>query len=159
MKNQRNSTCSKLNKNHTPTVGYSLGIQKMEGSKIPNFIHQTNREGHIHLNHTIKPCNGLSNDWIKGNSTCSKLNKNWTPTVGYSLGFQKIESSKTPNVIHQTRREGHTDLTHNIKPCIGCSSEWRNNEIQLAQNWIETTLRQWAIALESKKLKVLRHQN
>ena len=31
---------------------------------------------------------------------------NRTPTVGYSLGIQKIEGYKTPNVIHQTRREG-----------------------------------------------------
>ena len=49
--------------------------------------------------------------------------KNRTPTLGYSLGFQKIEGTKSPNVIHQTRREGHTDLNHTIKPCIGCSSE------------------------------------
>ena len=32
-----------------------------------------------------------------------------------------------------TRREGHTGHNHTIKPCIGCSSEWRNKDIQLAQ--------------------------
>ena len=46
--------------------------------------------------------------------------KNRTPTLGYSLGF---EGTKTPNVIHQNGREGHTGLNHTIKPCIGCSSE------------------------------------
>ena len=39
--------------------------------------------------------------------------------LGYSLGFQKIEGTKTPNVIHHTRREGHTGLNHTIKHCIG----------------------------------------
>ena len=35
-----------------------------------------------------------------------ETDKNLTPTLGYSLGFQKIEGTKTPNVIHHTRREG-----------------------------------------------------
>ena len=39
------------------------------------------------------------------------------------LGFQKNEGTKKPNVIHYTRREGHTGLNHTIKPCIGCSSD------------------------------------
>ena len=54
--------------------------------------------------------------------------KNRTPTLGYSLGFQKIEGAKTTNVIHHRRREGHTGL------CIGCSSERRKKEIQLDRN-------------------------
>ena len=49
--------------------------------------------------------------------------KNRTPTLGYSLGFRKIEGTKTPNVIHHTRRDGHTGLIQTIKSCIGCSSE------------------------------------
>ena len=49
--------------------------------------------------------------------------QNRTLTLGYSLGFLKMEGTKTPNVIHHTRREGHTGLNHTIKPCIGCSSE------------------------------------
>ena len=64
----------------------------------------------------------------QGNEEKKKFNlietdKNLTPTLGYSLGFQKIEGTKTPNVIHHTRREGHTGLNHTIKPCNGCSSE------------------------------------
>ena len=92
------------------------------------------------------------------NSTSSKRRKNRTPTLGYSLGFQKIEGTKTPNVIHHTRREGHTGLNHTIKPCIGCSREWRKKEIQLALNGEKIALRHWVIALDSKKLKVPRHQ-
>ena len=78
--------------------------------------------------------------------------------TGYSLGFKKIEDTKSPNAIHHTRREGHSCLNHTIIPCIGCSSEWRNKEIQLARNWIKIALRHWPIALDSKKLKVPRHQ-
>ena len=40
-----------------------------------------------------------------------------------ALDSKKIEGTKTPNVIHHTRREGHTGLNHTIKPCIGCSRE------------------------------------
>ena len=47
-------TCLNLNRNCTPTVGYNLGIQNIEGSKISKFIHQTSREGYTDLNHTIK---------------------------------------------------------------------------------------------------------
>ena len=94
----------------------------------------------------------------KRNSTWSKLSKNRTPTLGYSLGFQKIEGNKTPNVIHHTCREGHTGHNHTIKPCIGCSREWRKKEIQLDRNWAKIALRHWVIALDSKKLKVPRHQ-
>ena len=84
------------------------------------------------------------------NSTCSKLSKNHTPTLGYILGFQKIESSKTPIVIHHTRREGHTTLNRTIKPCIGCSSEWRNKEILVARNWTEIELWQHIAAVDSR---------
>ena len=159
MKKQRNPTWSKLRKNRTPTLGYSLGFQKIEGTKTPNVIHHTRREGHTGLNHTIKHCIGCSSELKKKrNSTWSKLRKNRTPTLGYSLGFQKIEGTKTPNVIHHTRREGHTGLNHTIKLCIGCSREWRNKEIQLALNGEKIALRHWVIALDSKKLKVPRHQ-
>ena len=149
------TTLSKLSKNHTPTLGYSLGFQKIEGSKTPNVIHHRRREGHAGLNHIIKPCIGCSSEW---RTTWSKLSKNRTPTLGYSLGLQKIEGTKTHNVIHQRRREGHAGLNHTIKPCIGCSSEWRKKEIQVDRNWAKITLRHWYIALDSKKLKVPRHQ-
>ena len=213
MKKQRNSTCSKLNKNRTPTLSYSLGFQKIEGTKTADVIHHTRREGHSGLNHTIKPCISewrnkeiqLARNWTKialrhwaialdskklkvprqqmlytthvekvivvstipsnlaldapvnEETTCSKLNKNRTPTstLGYNLGIQKIEGTKTPNVIHHTRGKGHSGLNHTIKPCIGCSSEWRNKD---ARNWTKIALRHWAIALDSKKLKVPRHQ-
>ena len=53
------------------------------------------------------------------NEETKKLNlleteKNRTPTQGYSLGFQKIEDTKTPNVTHHTLREGHIGLNHTI---------------------------------------------
>ena len=95
---------------------------------------------------------------VNEESSCSKLNKNLTPTLGYSLGIQKIEGTKISNVIHHTRREGYCGLNHTIKLCIGCSSEWRNKESNLARNWTKISLQNWAIALDSKKLKVLRHQ-
>ena len=159
MKKKRNSTWSKLRKNRTPTLGYSLGYQKIEGTKTPNVIHHTCREAHTGLNHTIKHCIGCSSEWRKKEI---QLDRNWeknrTPTLGYSLGFQKIEGTKTPNVIHHTRREAHTGLNHTIKHCIGCSSEWRKKEIQLDRNWEKIALRHWVIALDSKKLKVPRHQ-
>ena len=154
MDKKRNSTWSKLSKNRTPTLGYSLGLQKIEGTKTPNVIHHRRREGHAGLNHIIKPCIGCSSEW---RTTWSKMSKNRTPTLGYSLGFQKIEGTKTHNVIHHRRREGHAGLNHTIKPCIGCSSEWRKIEIQLDRNWAKIALRHWAIALDYKKLKVPRH--
>ena len=50
----------KLKRNRTPTVG--LGIQKIEGSKIPNVIDQTNRVGQTDQTHPINPCIGCSSD-------------------------------------------------------------------------------------------------
>ena len=131
MKKQINSTFSNLNKNRTPTLGYSLGIQS---SKTQNVIHQTCREGHTDLNHTIKPSIGCSSEWRNKEI---KPAPNWTKIAlrHWVIAFdsKKMEGLKTPNVIHQTGREGHTDLNHTIKPCIGCSSEWRNKEIQPEQ--------------------------
>ena len=45
VKENKYSTCSNLNRNSTPTVGYSVGIQIIEGSKISKCIHQKSREG------------------------------------------------------------------------------------------------------------------
>ena len=154
MKKQRNPTWSKLRKNRTPTLGYSLGFQKIEGTKTPNVIHHTRREGHTGQNHTINPCIGCSREWRKKEI---QLDRNWE-NIALRLGFQKIERTKTPNVIHHTRREGHTGLNHTIKLCIGCSSEWRKKEIQLDRNWEKIALRHCVIALDSKKLNVPRHQ-
>ena len=94
----------------------------------------------------------------KRNSTWSKLSKNRTPTLGYSLGFQKIEGTKTPNVIHHTRKKGHTGHNHTIKPV-----HWMLKGMKKKRNstWSKQTKishQHWAIALDSKKLKVPRHQ-
>ena len=51
----------------------------------------------------------------------------------YSLGIQKIEGSKTPNVIHQTRREGHTGLNHTIISKLALDDEETKKF-----NWLET---------------------
>ena len=153
MKKQRNPTSSKQRKNRTPTLGYSLGFQNIEGTKTPNVIHHTRRESYTGLNHTIKPCIGCSREW-RNKEIQLALN-------GEKIAlrhWQKIEVTKTPNVIHHTRRESYTGLNHTIKPCIGCSREWRNKEIQLALNGEKIALRHWVIALDSKKLKVPRHQ-
>ena len=71
----------------------------------------------------------------KRHSTCSKMSKYRTQTLGYSLGFQKIEGTKTPNVINHTHVEKVilvSTIPSNL--CIGCSREWRKKEIQLDRN-------------------------
>ena len=83
------------------------------------------------------------------------LNTNRTQSVGYSLG---IQGSKTPSVINQKHREGHTDRNHTINLALDAPVNEETKNFNLLETEQKSHSDTGLIALESKKLMVQTHQ-
>ena len=92
----------------TLTLGYSLGMVKIEAFDNSHFMHQTVRGRHTD---SIVSSMACIFDF-KYNFLCNqKLINVRTLTLAYSLGIVKIEAFDNSNFMHQTVRSGHTDHT------------------------------------------------
>ena len=114
----------KLINNRTLSVGYSLGMVKIEAFDNSHFIHQTVRV--CCTDHTDNIVSSIANCFdLTMNFLCNwKQIKNHTQSVGYSLGMVKTEAFHNSHFMHQTVRGCHTDHADSIVSSMACISDF-----------------------------------
>ena len=104
--------------NRTLSVGYSLGVVKMEAFEDSHFMHHTVRGGHTERIVSLMACIFDLKNKFYATENSSKL--------GYSLGMVKMEAFEDSHFMHHTVSGGHTEHTGSIVSLMACVFDLKN---------------------------------